>query len=53
MELLRKRFHQKPKHHSGGELMDVNEMFDEKLSRRGPLKGAAGSAGIAALAAWD
>jgi hypothetical protein len=30
--------------------MEVKEMFDEKLSRRGLLKGAAGAAGIAALA---
>jgi hypothetical protein len=30
--------------------MEVKEMFDEKLSRRGLFKGAAGAAGIAALA---
>jgi hypothetical protein len=29
--------------------MEVKEMFDEKLSRRGLIKGAAGAAGIAAL----
>ncbi|MFI5296414.1 MAG: twin-arginine translocation signal domain-containing protein, partial [Thermodesulfovibrionales bacterium] len=30
--------------------MEVKEIFDEKLSRRGLLKGAAGAAGIVALA---
>jgi hypothetical protein len=31
----------KPKNYTGGKVMEVKEMFNEKLSRRGLLKGAA------------